>query len=79
MFTRRENPPSNERNPNHPHTMLGPLGIQELLIISLLVVLLFGAKRIPAMARSIGQSLGEFKRGRHESELDDATRLKISD
>ena len=44
-----------------------------------MVVLLFGAKRIPAMARSIGQSLGEFKRGRHESELDDATRLKISD
>lgn len=35
----------------------------ELLIVLGIVVLLFGGARIPALARSLGQSITEFKRG----------------
>jgi sec-independent protein translocase protein TatA len=40
----------------------------ELLVILFVVLLLFGAKRLPDLARSLGKSLGEFKRGRDEAE-----------
>ncbi len=37
------------------------LGLPEIMIIFLIVVLVFGAKKIPDLARSIGTSLKEFK------------------
>lgn len=40
----------------------------ELLIILLVVVLLFGANKIPKLARATGESIGEFKKGREELE-----------
>jgi sec-independent protein translocase protein TatA len=40
----------------------------ELLIILLVLVLLFGANKIPKLARSTGQAMGEFKKGREEVE-----------
>jgi len=43
----------------------GPL---EIIVILLVVLLLFGAKRLPDLARSLGKSLNEFKRGREEGE-----------
>ena len=46
---------------------MGWTGPTELIIPLLLVVfLLFGAKRLPELARSIGKSLGEFKKGTKE-------------
>ncbi len=44
-----------------------PVG-PELLIIVLVLVLLFGANKIPKLARSTGQAMGEFKKGREEIE-----------
>jgi sec-independent protein translocase protein TatA len=41
--------------------------MQELLIILVLVLLLFGAKKVPEMARGLGQGLQEFKRAAHEA------------
>ena len=41
----------------------GPL---ELLLILLVVLVLFGAKRLPDLARSLGKSLSEFKKGKEE-------------
>ncbi|HSX14749.1 MAG TPA: twin-arginine translocase TatA/TatE family subunit [Candidatus Saccharimonadales bacterium] len=37
--------------------------IEELIIVFLIILLLFGAKRIPQLARSIGQSINEVKKG----------------
>lgn len=44
----------------------GKPGMGEILLILLVVILLFGAKRLPELARSIGKSLSEFKKGRSE-------------
>lgn len=41
-------------------------GGPEMLIILLVLVLLFGANKIPKLARSTGQAMGEFQRGREE-------------
>lgn len=43
-------------------------GTLELAVILLIAVLLFGASKIPELARSTGQAMGEFQRGRQEIE-----------
>ncbi|MFC7069693.1 twin-arginine translocase TatA/TatE family subunit [Halobaculum lipolyticum] len=43
-------------------------GGPEMLVILLIVVLLFGANKLPQLARSSGQAMGEFKKGREEIE-----------
>ena len=42
---------------------IGGIGSWELLIFALLVLLLFGGSRIPTLARSLGKSITEFKKG----------------
>jgi sec-independent protein translocase protein TatA len=46
----------------------GVPGGPEVLIVLLVLVLLFGANKIPQLARSTGQAMGEFRRGREEIE-----------
>jgi TatA/E family protein of Tat protein translocase len=48
------------------------LGYQELLIILLIVLLVFGGKKIPEVARGLGRGIREFKRARDD--LSDALR-----
>jgi sec-independent protein translocase protein TatA len=43
------------------------LGYQELLIILVIVLVLFGANRLPELARSLGSSVKEFKKGVSEA------------
>ncbi|MEO8294357.1 MAG: twin-arginine translocase TatA/TatE family subunit [Gemmatimonadota bacterium] len=42
--------------------MFGNLGVWEILMILVVVMLLFGAKRLPEMGSSIGKGIREFKR-----------------
>ena len=44
------------------------LGGPEVAVIFLVVLLLFGAKKIPQLARGIGKSMGEFQSARNEFE-----------
>lgn len=48
--------------------MIGNIGIKELLIVLLIILLLFGAKRLPELAKAIGESILTFKKGLKESE-----------
>ncbi len=49
------------------------LGYQELLIILLIVLILFGASRLPELARSLGSSVKEFKKGVNEAREETTT------
>jgi sec-independent protein translocase protein TatA len=47
---------------------IGGLGTQELLIILLIIFVLFGASRLPQLAKSLGQSKRAFKDGLDEAD-----------
>lgn len=47
---------------------IGTVGAQEMMLIFLVILLLFGAKKLPQLARGIGKSMGEFKKARDEFE-----------
>lgn len=48
-------------------------GIWEVVIIVLAVVVLFGAKRLPELARSLGTSIAAFKKAKKEAEAEKPT------
>lgn len=48
--------------------LIGPLGTTEVVVIAILVLILFGAKKLPMFARSLGKSMGEFKKAKEEFE-----------
>ncbi len=57
--------------------MFGGIGVPELLLIVALVVLLFGARRIPMIARGLGEGIRNFKGGLKETDrLDDGERRR---
>lgn len=49
------------------------LGTTELLVIGGIIILLFGAKKLPDLAKGLGQSIKEFKKASKEIETDDTT------
>lgn len=55
----------------------GMPGGTELLIILFIVLLLFGAKKLPELSRSLGKSLGEFKKGQNEGSLPDTSEDEV--
>mgnify|MGYP003576482203 FL=1 len=57
---------------------IGSLGGTELLIILFAILLLFGAKRIPELARGFGRGIREFKDATNEikSDLEDSVKDK---
>lgn len=46
--------------------MLGPIGMQELIIIFVIALLVFGPRKLPQLGKSLGRSIGEFKRASNE-------------
>ena len=57
------------------------LGTQEIILIALVVLLLFGPKKIPEMMRSLGKGINEFKKASKsvEDEIKDALNSAHSD
>jgi len=51
---------------------MGFIGVQELLLILLIVLVLFGAKKIPELARGLGNGLKEFRKATKEIEDDNS-------
>lgn len=49
---------------------LGPIGGPEMIMIFVVILLLFGAKKLPELARGIGKSMGEFKKAREDFEYE---------
>ena len=50
---------------------LGPFGVQELLLILVIVIVLFGARRIPELMKGLGQGVSSFKKGLRDDEKSD--------
>ena len=50
--------------------MLGSIGMPELVIGLVVILLLFGAKRVPELARGLGSGVREFKKGTQEGEVE---------
>lgn len=53
--------------------MFSKIGVSELLIILAIALLIFGPKALPKLGKSIGKTIGNFKKGHQEAidELDD--------
>lgn len=50
--------------------MFSNLGVTEILIIAVVLILLFGAKKIPELAQGIGKGLKEFKKSVKDTDDD---------
>ena len=50
--------------------MFGSLGLPELLIILVIVILIFGANRLPGLARGMGSAVKNFKEGMKDDSTD---------
>jgi sec-independent protein translocase protein TatA len=55
---------------------MGKLGVTEILLILLVVILLFGGRKIPELMKGIGQGMKEFKKA-SKFEADDDNKEKI--
>lgn len=51
--------------------MFGSLGPTELIIALVIILLLFGAKKVPELARGLGSGVREFRAGTKEGEMKD--------
>lgn len=55
--------------------ILGALGPTELILIALVVILLFGGRKIPELMKGIGQGMKEFKRASREGDMPEKTEV----
>lgn len=55
---------------------IGSLGLTELLIILIIILLIFGATKLPELARALGQSIKEFRKSVSEESASEKTEKK---
>ena len=60
------------------HLLLFGIGMQEVIVIALIVLLLFGGKKIPELMKGLGKGVKSFKDGMKEIEADDKDDDKLS-
>lgn len=58
---------------------LGSIGFQEILVIALIVLLLFGGKKIPELMRGLGKGVKNFKDGMNGAETNSENQTKTND
>jgi TatA/E family protein of Tat protein translocase len=58
--------------------MFGSIGMPELVIILVIALIIFGPRKLPELGRSLGKSIGEFKRASNElrNTLDEEIRVE---
>ena len=58
--------------------MFGSIGMSELIIILVIALIIFGPRKLPELGRSLGKSIGEFKRASNElrSTIEDEIRVE---
>ena len=54
------------------HTILAALGTQEIILIFLAIMLLFGGKKIPELMKGLGKGIKEFNDGKNGTEQNSA-------
>ena len=59
--------------------VMGLPGGSEIILIIFVILLLFGAKKLPELSRSLGKSLGEFKKGQQEGEKPDDSTSRVEE
>jgi sec-independent protein translocase protein TatA len=60
---------------------MGPIGIPELIIILVILLVIFGPKRLPGIGKSLGTGMREFKdsiSGKSQDEDDDVSSIHAS-
>jgi len=50
--------------------VIGGFGANEILLVAALIFILFGATKIPELARSLGRGMAEFKKAQKEAEIE---------
>lgn len=56
---------------------MGKIGMTELLIVLAIVLVIFGPKALPKLGRSMGKTLGSFKKGLQEDAADDEEEVVV--